>query len=81
MPTRHLPKGSASSINKLNKVKVLDLIRRRGTISRAQIVKESGLSAPTVTRIVESLINEEELVHEAGMGDSKGSRPPLLSAC
>jgi len=78
MPTRDLPTGSAAYINKLNKVKVLDLIRRRETISRAQIVKESGLSAPTVTRIVDGLINEEKLVREAGMGDSKGGRPPIL---
>lgn len=78
MPTRHLPTGNAAYINKLNKVKVLDLIRKGETVSRAQIVKESGLSAPTVTRIVDDLIREEGLVREAGMGDSKGGRPPIL---
>lgn len=78
MPTRHLPKGNAAYINKLNKVKVLDLIRRRESISRAEIVEESGLSAPTVTRIVEGLIRAEGLVREAGMGNSRGGRPPIL---
>jgi len=43
-----------------------------------QIVEESGLSAPTVTRVVESLIREEALVREAGMGNSKGGRRPTL---
>lgn len=74
----YLPRGNAAYINKMNKVNVLDLIRRRGTISRAQIVEESGLSAPTVTRIVDSLIHDEELVEEAGMGSSSAGRPPLL---
>ena len=39
MPTRHLPKANSSFINRLNKAKVLDLIRKRTTISRAQIVE------------------------------------------
>jgi len=78
MPTSHLPRGDAAYINKINKVKVLDLIRRQETISRAQIAEESGLSAPTVTRIVEGLICDEGLVQEAGIGSSSAGRPPLL---
>ena len=78
MPTRHLPKANSSFINRLNKAKVLDLIRKRTTISRAQIVEESGLSAPTVTRIVEGLIRDEGLVQEAGTRSSGGGRPPIL---
>jgi len=74
----NLPRGNAAYINRLNKVKVLDLIRRHGAISRAQIVKDSGLSAPTVTRVVEDLIHEEGLVQEAGMGNSSGGRPPTF---
>jgi len=74
----HLPKGNAAYINRLNKVKVLDLIRKTGAISRAEIVKDTGLSAPTVTRVVDSLINDEQLVMEVGIGDSTGGRPPIL---
>lgn len=72
------PKGSAEFINRLNKIKVLNLIRESGEISRAAIVKETGLSAPTVTRIVESLINIERLVEQIGIGESSGGRPPLI---
>ncbi len=54
-----LPKGNALYINRLNKIKVLGLVREHSTISRAEIVKKSGLSTPTVTRIIDSLIKNE----------------------
>jgi glucokinase-like ROK family protein len=56
----------------------LGLIREAGPVSRADIVKRTGLSAPTVTRIVDGLIHDEKLVTEVGMGSSSGGRPPLL---
>lgn len=73
-----LPKGNAVYINRLNKIKILGLIRDYGTISRAELVTKSGLSAPTVTRIVNSLITEEKLVLSVGVGSSNGGRPPVL---
>ncbi|TKG93747.1 ROK family transcriptional regulator [Puteibacter caeruleilacunae] len=72
------PKGSAQYINRLNKIKVLNLIRESGEISRADIVKLTGLSAPTITRIVASLIKNEKLAEQVGIGDSKGGRPPMI---
>ena len=72
------PKGSAEYINRLNKIKVLNLIRESGEISRAEIVKQTGLSAPTITRIVDSLINVEKLAIQVGIGESKGGRPPVI---
>ena len=68
----------AEHINRLNKILVLNIIRQEREISRAEIVKKSGLSAPTVTRIVESLIHIEKLAVEVGVGESRGGRPPLL---
>ncbi|MBI9063630.1 MAG: ROK family transcriptional regulator [Marinilabiliaceae bacterium] len=76
--TQNYPKGSAEYINRLNKIKVLNLIRETGEISRAEIVKETGLSAPTITRIVDSLINNEKLAFQIGIGTSKGGRPPVI---
>lgn len=70
-------KKDASYINKLNKITVLSLIRGASMISRADIVKQTDLSAPTVTRIVESLI-EDKLVSIVGEGNSTGGRPPKL---
>ena len=71
------PNGTAKYINKLNKVKVLNLIRNSDRISRADIAKMTKLSAPTVSRIVESLM-DAGLVDETGTGDSKGGRRPTL---
>jgi predicted NBD/HSP70 family sugar kinase len=68
----------AEHINRLNKIMVLNIIRQEKKISRADIVKKSGLSAPTVTRIIDSLIQVEELVEQVGIGESNGGRPPVL---
>ncbi len=68
----------AEQINRLNKIVVLNIIRQEKEISRADIVKKTGLSAPTVTRIVESLIHKEQLVVQVGVGESSGGRPPVI---
>lgn len=73
-----IPKGNAIYINRINKISILGLIREEEVISRAELVKKSGLSAPTVTRIVDSLIREEKLVISLGKGSSSGGRPPVL---
>lgn len=75
---KQLPKGSAEYINLLNKIKILNIIREAGEISRAEIVKQTGISAPTVTRIVENLIKTEKLAKQVGIGESSGGRPPLI---
>jgi glucokinase-like ROK family protein len=60
-----------------NKSKVLQLIRDQKEITRADIIRLSGLSAPTVTRIVESL-TQLKLIHSNGIGSSIGGRPPQI---
>lgn len=75
------PTASAKYILKLNTRKILKIIRDNPSISRAEIAKISGLSAPTVSRIVDDLIREG-LVEEIGVGDSNGGRRPnLLRFC
>jgi glucokinase-like ROK family protein len=69
--------GNAKLISEINKVKVTNLIRDNHGISRAALAKKSGISAPTVSRIVETLIREG-LVTETGMGVSNGGRRPTL---
>lgn len=71
-------KVDSSVMNKMNKVQILSIIHNEKTISRADISKVTGLTPPTVTRIVEQLIHEEELVKYIGVGDSKGGRPPMI---
>ncbi|MEI6139960.1 MAG: ROK family transcriptional regulator [Mariniphaga sp.] len=60
-----------------NKIKVLQIIRNEKEITRSEIIRMSGLSAPTVTRIVESLVNLN-LIQTEGLGSSIGGRPPQL---
>ena len=60
-----------------NKIKVLQLIRNEKEITRAEIIRLSGLSAPTVTRIVENLV-QLKLIQTDGIGSSVGGRPPQL---
>jgi glucokinase-like ROK family protein len=69
--------GNAHYIHKLNTIKILHLIRNHGEISRAEIAEQSGLSAPTVSRIVEQLLHDG-LVNEIGTGASRGGRRPTL---
>jgi N-acetylglucosamine repressor len=61
----------------LNKIKVLQLIRNAKEITRAEIISLSGLSAPTVTRIVDNLV-QLNLIQTVGTGSSVGGRPPQL---
>lgn len=60
-----------------NMIKVLQLIRNKKEITRAEIIKLSGLSAPTVTRIVENLV-QLSLIRTDGIGSSIGGRRPQL---
>jgi glucokinase-like ROK family protein len=69
--------GNAKLISELNKVKVTNLVRDNGGISRADLAKQSGLSAPTISRIIDGLIREG-LVTEIGAGVSHGGRKPTL---
>jgi len=73
----HTRAGNSKLISEINKVKVTNLIRDSDGISRADLAKGNGLSAPTISRIVEILIREG-LVVEVGAGESKGGRKPTL---
>jgi glucokinase-like ROK family protein len=64
-------------LGNLNKIKVLQIIRNKKEITRAEIIHISGLSAPTVTRIVESLV-QMNLIQTDGIGSSMGGRRPQL---
>jgi glucokinase-like ROK family protein len=42
------------------------------------LAKESGLTPPSITRIVDELINVDGLVESLGVGSSSGGRPPMI---
>lgn len=71
-------KVDALQMSRLNKREVLQLIKKEGTISRTDIGNTTGLTAPTVSRIVEHLVNHEKLVQYIGVGESSGGRRPVM---
>lgn len=72
-----MPVGNSKYIFKLNRKKIINLIYQSKTISRAEATKRSGISAPTVSKIVDSFI-ADGLVEEIGTGKSTGGRRPKL---
>ncbi|WP_110930043.1 ROK family transcriptional regulator [Paenibacillus bouchesdurhonensis] len=69
--------GDQQLIKKMNKTLVLDTIRERQPLSRADIAATLGLNKATVSSLVSELI-ESQLVTEIGPGESSGGRKPTL---
>ncbi|WP_378955935.1 ROK family protein [Pelosinus sp. sgz500959] len=61
----------------VNESLIVNMIRRRGPISRVDIAKLTGLTAPTVTNISGKLI-EYGLIQEYMVGEYSGGRRPVL---
>ena len=70
-------KMDAGLMNLTNKRVILKLIKQQGVISRSEITKETGLTPPSIKRIVDELI-EKDLVEDVGVGSSSGGRPSLM---
>lgn len=65
-------------VGKLNERLVLRVIRSRGALSRAELARESGLSAPTVSKAVASLINAGLLEETSATELARGRPAPRL---
>ncbi len=66
-----------SVVNAMNKRNVINIIREKGPINKAEIARLVGLSIPTVMRLTDELI-EKNLIRETGRGESTGGKPPLM---
>ena len=66
-----------NTIRDINRQIVLNYVREREPISRAEIARETALQRSTISAIVEAL-TEEGLVEEVGEGESTGGRRPTL---
>lgn len=66
-----------NTIRDINKQIVLNYVRARSPISRADIARETSLQRSTVSAIVDDLLLEN-LIEETGTGDSTGGRRPTL---
>lgn len=66
-----------TTIRDINRQIVLNYVREREPISRAEIARESALQRSTVSAIVDDL-QSNGLIEEVGEGESTGGRPPTL---
>lgn len=66
-----------NTIRDINRQIVLNYVREREPISRAEIARETELQRSTISAIVEDL-KGEGLVEEIGEGESTGGRRPTL---
>src|SRR5215831_19915016 len=66
-----------TTVRNINRQIVLNYVREREPISRAEIARETALQRSTVSAIVDDL-QTEGLVEEVGEGESTGGRPPTL---
>ena len=67
----------SSTIRDINRQIVLNYVRDRGPISRAEIARETELQRSTVSTIVEEL-KSGGLIEEIGEGESTGGRRPTM---
>lgn len=56
---------------------VFERIRWHGTVSKAKLAEETGMTVSTLTRVLDEL-NGAGLVQEVGFGQSTGGRRPIL---
>lgn len=66
-----------NTIRDINKQIVLNYVRDRAPISRAEIARETALQRSTVSAIVDDL-QDAGLIEDIGTGDSTGGRKPTL---
>jgi predicted NBD/HSP70 family sugar kinase len=66
-----------NTIRDINRQIVLNYVREREPISRAEIARETDLQRSTISAIVEAL-KTEGLIEEVGEGESTGGRRPTL---
>ena len=65
------------TIRGINRQIVLNYVREREPISRAEIARETALQRSTISTIVDALCNDG-LIEEVGEGESTGGRRPTM---
>lgn len=68
---------SQEQIKEINRVNVINIIKKEKQITKHEIAKALGLSIPTVTTNINMLM-EEGFVIEAGVAESTGGRKPVI---
>jgi predicted NBD/HSP70 family sugar kinase len=74
--------GSLESLRELNRLRVVDALRRHGTLSRADIARITGLSRSTISTLVADLHSRGFVIERADADDGPRApalgRPPVL---
>ncbi|MGI8422056.1 MAG: ROK family protein [Gaiellaceae bacterium] len=70
--------GSLESLRELNRLRVVDALRQRGSASRAELARVTGLSRTTVTTLVADLQSRGLLVEDDAVELNGRGRPPTL---
>lgn len=68
-------RGNASTSRALNRRLILNLLRNRGPVSRAELASVTGLSPAAVTFVVTELMDEALVVEREAVASSNGRRP------
>jgi len=70
--------GSSETARRINRDIVLELIRAKQPISRADLSRQSGLQRSTISQIVEQLIGEKWVCEGAVASPPRGRHPTLI---
>jgi predicted NBD/HSP70 family sugar kinase len=70
--------GSLRSLRELNRLRVLEVFRERGEVSRADIARHTELSRSTVSSLIGELQRDGVVVERATGSSATGGRPPRL---
>jgi predicted NBD/HSP70 family sugar kinase len=72
--------GSLRSLRERNRLQVLEVVRGRGSVSRADIARRTGLARSTVSTLVNELLNAGLLVERGAPEEAVATqgRPPVL---
>src|SRR3954453_2627226 len=73
-----IPTATPSSIRAVNRSIVLELIRRRQPISRADLARLTGIFRSSVSDIVDELIAEDLVMEERAVPSKRGRVPMSL---
>jgi glucokinase-like ROK family protein len=75
---KEFAKMDAGHLHLTNKRVLLKLIKQKQQISRSELTKITGLTPPSIARIVGDLVDTDQLVEYVGVGSSSGGRPPVI---
>lgn len=68
--------GNSKYVKKLNRMRIVNMIKEHEPISRQQLAEQTGLTASAITGIIHELI-DMNFVKEIGLGESHGGRKPI----